>query len=171
MRLVNGVAIYGGFVGTETLRTERDWRQHLTILSGDVGQDDINDDGNNIAETTDDIVGTNACHLIIADGLISDTVLDGFIITAGEATGQGFSDDIVAHGGGLLMFDSNLTLSNLTFSGNEAWDNGGGIYALNLLLGQCKLASPFAVYRLSPQFNAESDRYILGSSDRICALS
>lgn len=32
--LVNGVGIYGGFDGTETKRSQRDWRNNLTVLSG-----------------------------------------------------------------------------------------------------------------------------------------
>ena len=35
--LPNGVSVYGGFVGTETDRSERDPRQNVTVLSGDLG--------------------------------------------------------------------------------------------------------------------------------------
>ena len=37
--LRNNVALYGGFVSTETLRTQRDWAVHVTVLSGDVDTD------------------------------------------------------------------------------------------------------------------------------------
>ena len=116
--LKDGVAIYGGFTATETLRTQRDWAVHPTILSGDMGGDDNNVDGNFIAESTGDIVGQNVVHVISSSGMTSSAVLDGFTITAGAAWSH--------NGGGMDNNNSSPTLNNLTFSGNLA-DNGGGM--------------------------------------------
>jgi predicted outer membrane repeat protein len=123
--LKNGVAIYGGFAGTETALNQRDWQTNLTILSGDIDQNDINTDGNFIAETWSDIQGNNAYHVVTGGGTNSSAVLDGFIITAGLANSTSFPDD---SGGGMYNSGSSPTLTNVTFSGNNAYNYGGGMY-------------------------------------------
>ena len=125
-----GVGVYGGFAGTETLRTQRDWLAHLTILSGDIGGDDSTD-ANGVVVTTTHIVGANAYHVVMADGtgapITGTTVLDGFTITGGQANGGSAPDDsgggfyCDGHGSGHVCSPS---LRNLTFSGNAA--TGGG---------------------------------------------
>ncbi|MGB8982233.1 MAG: clostripain-related cysteine peptidase, partial [Anaerolineales bacterium] len=67
--LKNGVALYGGFDGTETLRAQRDPGRHVSILSGDLG----------IVGTTTD----NSYHVVVGSGTDGTAVLDGFTITCG----------------------------------------------------------------------------------------
>ncbi|MEJ5311056.1 MAG: choice-of-anchor Q domain-containing protein [Anaerolineae bacterium] len=132
----NNVELYGGFVGAETLRTQRDWLAHPTILSGDVDGNDTNTDGNFIAETWNDIQGSNAYHVLFLGGVVGHsitetTVIDGFIVTAGNAMAASAPDDV---GGGYYcaILSGNAacspTLTNLVFSGNQARHIGGGIY-------------------------------------------
>jgi hypothetical protein len=100
--LKNGVQVYGGFSGTpgtEDNFSVRDWQTNLTILSGDIDQNDTNTDGNFIAETPADIQGNNAYHVVTGGGTDSSAVLDGFVITAGRANGGSFPDN--DSGGGM----------------------------------------------------------------------
>ncbi len=93
--LPSGVGVYGGFAATETDRSARDWVANLTILSGDIGGDDINAAG--VVTDTAHITGTNSYHIVTADGvstpITGTTVLDGFTITAGDATGDAGKED------------------------------------------------------------------------------
>ena len=118
----NGVALYGGFAGTEIARDARNWRANPTILSGDIDRNDITVNG--VVTDAVNIVGENAYHVLRGEDLGADTVVDGFIITAGQANDTGYSH---SYGGGLYLYNSSPTLAHLTFSGNLASSEGGGL--------------------------------------------
>ncbi len=107
--LKNGVALYGGFIGTESARIERDPAVNLTTLSGDIST---------VGDATD-----NSYHVIVGGGTNGTAVLDGFTVTGGYANGSSPADS----GGGMFNLNSSPTLANLTFSGNTAI-YGGGMY-------------------------------------------
>ena len=136
-RIRDQTKLYGGFAGTETLRDERDWVANVTVLSGDIGGDDIATD-QGILEDPVNRVGQNAYHVVLfsageaADTVISAaTVLDGFAVTAGQADGGSWLND----GAGILCYADNLgydidcnpVLSNLIVQGNDAARSGGGL--------------------------------------------
>ena len=124
--LESGVEIFGGFPEDGGVWEERDWETNLTIMSGDIDNNDNNTDGNYIAETAADIQGDNAYHVVTGSGTDSTAVLDGFVITAGQA--NGYESNI--YGGGMISDNGSPTLTNLTFSGNYA-HQGGGLYNLS----------------------------------------
>jgi len=111
-QLKNNLALYGGFVGTETQLNQRDWKQNVTVLSGDLGI------------TKDD--SDNSWHVVRATGVNATALLDGFSVRAGHANGQESPDDF--NGGGLLLNKASPTLRNLTIEQNIAAGFGGGIY-------------------------------------------
>ena len=149
--LKSGVALYGGFAGTENSRDERNWQTHITVLSGDIDRNDITD-ANGVVTTTAHITGTNAYHVVTAEDVDGTAVLDGFFITAGKADGPYphsfgggmytysgtltlrniiFSGNSAHGGGGICNYYSSPTLTNVTFSGNSASGHGGGMYNFN----------------------------------------
>jgi len=110
--LKNNVSIYGGFAGTETLLSQRDPVANVTILSGD-----LNGDDNGNLNKSD-----NSYHVVVGSGRNDTARLDGFTIRGGYANGLNWPD---YNGGGMLNYQGNPSLSNLTFIDNYA-SNGGG---------------------------------------------
>jgi len=135
-QLESGVALYGGFNGTETVREQRDWATNVTILSGDIGT--LNDNSDNTYHV---VVGTD------------DATLDGFTITSGNADGTGNN----GLGGGMFNWDSSPTVANCTFSGNSAWDGGGGMFnwESSLTVANCAFSGNSAGWGAG-MYNAES---------------
>jgi hypothetical protein len=121
--LIDGVEIYGGFSGGEGTLDERDWGSNVTVLSGDLEQDDTTDP-NGVVTDVANINGVNAYHVVTGGGVGGSAVLDGFTITAGQANGS-YTD---GQGGGMYNVGSSPTLTNLNFSGNWADVQGGGMY-------------------------------------------
>jgi predicted outer membrane repeat protein len=106
-QLKDGVAIYGGFAGTETSRSARNPASRPTILSGDIGVESYKAD--------------NSYHVVKG---ASGATLDGFIITLGCANSTTPPD---GYGGGIYNTAASPALSNLIINDNTAF-YGGGIY-------------------------------------------
>lgn len=121
--LPSGVEVYGGFVGSETLREQRDWVLNPTILSGDIG----------VANDSTD----NSFTILYSYSPNEKTRLDGLIFEEGNANDTDPASE--AHrptqsGGGIYLDGENfgyaqLSVSNCIFRRNRAQYQGGGIYA------------------------------------------
>jgi predicted outer membrane repeat protein len=109
-QLKNGVAIYGGFAGTETSRTFLNFETNVTVLSGDIGVAGDNSD--------------NSYHVVVSSNTNEYARLDGFWITAGNANGAASPND---RGGGVYNFKGSPSLTNLLITSNYA-TFGGGMY-------------------------------------------
>jgi hypothetical protein len=119
----NGVALYGGFSGTETALSERPASISLaqpssTTLSGDLGTpNDYND---------------NSVHVIINNDLNNTAVLDGFVITGGNIIAEGIGVDYnTLQGGGMRNLHSSPTIHNCFFLDNTGSFSrrGSGLYS------------------------------------------
>ncbi len=128
--LVEGVALYGGFNGAETSLDQRDWETHITVLSGDMDNNDLTDPYGVVTDTAN-ITGTNAYRVMTGGGVTETTIVDGFRVTAGKADGSYPYNS----GGGMYNASSSPTLSNMVFSGNSGSFGGGmGNYYSNPIL-------------------------------------
>lgn len=128
--LKSGVAIYGGFAGNEAASADRNPVANVTVLTGDLARDDARD-ANGVTATSGDIVGSNSFHVVVGSGTDASAVLDGFVVTAGNADGgaAGAILELFNSGGGMYLDAAGPTVANCTFSGNNAIGFGGGISA------------------------------------------
>jgi parallel beta helix pectate lyase-like protein len=107
----DGVALYGGFAGTETSPAQRDLAHHVTVLDGDLLGDDLPGFVN---------YADNSFHVLTAAGVV-DVELDGLTVRGGS---QG-------QGAGIRILARNVRLANLVVA--ENWglgnnNNGGGLF-------------------------------------------
>jgi predicted outer membrane repeat protein len=121
-----GIAVYGGFAGSESARTARDPAANFTTLSGDIGAAGDADNSFHVVAMN----GTTA-----AGSIEASTVLDGFTIAGGHADPSYDAGDAFGPSGGGLYCDGHgtgkvcsPTLANLVFSGNSAATAGGAVY-------------------------------------------
>nr|WP_293837408.1 S8 family serine peptidase [uncultured Arsenicibacter sp.] len=112
-----GLAIYGGFAGTEGSLNERNIQNNPTILSGDL---------QNNSTTTD-----NAYHVVLNYVPLNVTTpvaatLSGFTITAGNANFNGVLYPF-NQGGGVFSYGP-ISIDNTLFTNNLTNSSGGGLY-------------------------------------------
>lgn len=130
--LRSSCGVYGGFAGTETLRTQRNWTTNVTIIDG------------------------NAGGSVVTMSSVTNTTLDGFTVQNGSATNGGgiycssvdstniitnctISGNTAGTGGGVY---GGGIFNNCTISGNAATNalsGGGGVYG-GATLNNCTIS-------------------------------
>ncbi len=147
--LVDGVAVYGGFVGTESRRDERDVAVNLTILSADIDADDNPNANPGWAGTARwyngwDWGAGNSAHVVTATDLGPTSVLDGVTITAGiggpgagiriEGGSPVIRDCSFVHnfgpGGAIRCNNASAIIDRCTFVENAAGLSSGGAISI-----------------------------------------
>jgi len=104
----DGVKLYGGFSGSESVRSERNPKAWRTNLSGDIGR---------AGRTTD-----NCFHVLrMGEGC----VLDGLVISSGNADGEKLEDQF--GGAFVLSNQTKVVIQNCTFEKNHAKLGGGAL--------------------------------------------
>lgn len=119
--LKDQVRVYGGFAGTEAKLADRDESKVLTTnattLSGDIG----------LADSAD-----NCYHVVTAINSSSSTLLNGVVITKGNANGTG-SNTIAGNaisrgfGGGIQTYNAALVMDKMNVVFNYAYLGGAGM--------------------------------------------
>jgi hypothetical protein len=109
-RVVNNIKVYGGFIGSETMLSQRNWKTNITILSGDFG------------------AGSKSYNVVRFDANTNATELDGFTIEGGSATSANATEQL----GGAVYMTTNASpiIRNCIFKNNIAQQHGGAIYVL-----------------------------------------
>ncbi|GAA4455138.1 hypothetical protein GCM10023189_22620 [Nibrella saemangeumensis] len=144
-----GVSVLGGYIAGTSNRI-----LGSSILSGDIDNNDLDNDHNNIAETPQAIQGQNSQGLVLFLNTDNKTRLDGFTITAARGSQQigavqisGFNVETApvisncrffgneaGQGGAMSLFGLSSTrmapiIINCVFSGNSASSIGGAVYS------------------------------------------
>ena len=113
-----GVAVYGGFAGTETMLSERNVAANVTTLTGDLL-------GNDNGTTT--TMAENSYHIVGQTVAGGGAILDGFRVTGGNANGATASN--YDKGGGIIILSSaSPTVRSCDFIGNRCTFGGGAGY-------------------------------------------
>ncbi len=137
-RMKAGVALYGGFSGTEAARAERNWTTHVVTLSCDLA----GNDGPGFTNYEEN------CYTVVTGA--NNALLDGVTVIGGNSTGDYhffgagmvnsmvssgvanviFRDNRAVSGGGMSnLFNGSPVLTNVLFFNNVATtQDGGGMY-------------------------------------------
>lgn len=175
-RLVENVAIYGGFAGGETQLSQRNPAVNVCTLSGDIGAPgDPND---------------NTYHVVNCTDLDSTAILDGFTITGGNADagyphdgGGGlrsrcgaasivnckFVANLGAYGGAVYLESGSVVqFTDCIFSNNAATSEAGAIYVYESAptLSNCTVSQ-----NSSPYLGAVSFAFSGGATLNQCVIS
>jgi len=124
---VSNMTLLGGFAGNETLADQRDPKRNVTILSGDITQDDIDPDQDGIISNPDHIVGENADNVLYLGAGAENILIDGFTMTATNRAPVDY-------------FSASATIANchiIGAKGNGIFGSRSHIIVENTIIEQC----------------------------------
>lgn len=170
--LKNGVNIYGGFVGSEANETQR-VAGNTSILSGDLGGNDVEETGANTTTYMTLNKTDNAYHVVLAIAITDNTIFDGFTVTKGDASATALSTLTVGTkvidrrvGGGIYILESSAnfqifsvtaTINRANGDGDATGGGGGGFYINNSspTIANCTITKCFSMHA-TPKSNGSN---------------
>ena len=133
--LLAGVELYGGFAGTETTLSARNYLTNVTILSGDINGNDMGFDSISRID--------NAWHVLTVTNPAGPglrAVIDGFTIRNGNTKVATADPDITKRGGGIFA-TAKVTVRNCLFTQNAGLLGGSistqGAAGSGLIVDNC----------------------------------
>lgn len=140
-RMRDGISVYGGFIGGENSKTEREkkeggmpweFKNQTVLMAAYYVRNESNPSftGNKWTLTSDSRHVVWFAPMPDEEGTFTQpTYLDGVTITGGYAQGgTGLEDFKTDRGAGVYMDGSNTYLTNCVVKENYATGNGGGVY-------------------------------------------
>lgn len=122
--ITEGIKIYGGFSGSETLLSQRNYVNYVSVLSGDLFE---NDDNSNV-DTSDVNRQENSRHIVEFYTAVSNqTILDGVYIYNGNAYSYLSSASYPAGGVEIYNVNADPVIRNCTFKFNISTFGGGAL--------------------------------------------
>jgi len=124
--LMQGVALRGGFGGSETSLADRDPHNAPSILDGDLN----GDDAPNFEQRSDN------CYHVVTAHEVTEAVLENFTVRGGYADGPALGPHVESgdQGSGMTVFHAHPLVMNCRFTDNWAEnhgtvnDHGGGVF-------------------------------------------
>jgi predicted outer membrane repeat protein len=125
------ISLYGGFAGSETALSQRDWETNVTTIDGNdavrclyVTADNVTLDGFTVTRGY-----TDGTIVVSGAGMQNGVWMAGLINTS--VANCIFADNTAAgyYGGAIFNDEGNLTVTNSTFTGNSSARRGGAIYS------------------------------------------
>lgn len=125
--LKNKFKLYGGFNGTETLLSERNWIVNKTILSGEIGSaDSKNDNSTHVVE----------CLMSKTDSAWVDgvTIRDGYANSWSQ--GNQYGGGVYATKGNLFITNTVITQCHSDEVGSALYNEGAAVTIINSILNK-----------------------------------
>ena len=123
----DGVKVYGGF---SSGGSSYDPDSYITVLSGDIDQDDVTD-SEGITLEVSDLNGDNSNHVVYVQNVTSATLLNGVTVSGGD------NDNASSYGGGMMCLSTvnnecSPVVEDVVFTGNRAGEGGAVVFYMDV---------------------------------------